>query len=74
MVSTESLRLSLIQKLASTEDEYILAQIKELLEEPQPISIEQYNREIEEAEARIEAGEYATHEEVKKEMRSWLKK
>ncbi len=74
MVSTESLRLSLIQKLASTEDEYILTQIKELLEGSQPISIEQYNREIEEAEARIEAGEYVTHEEVKKEMHSWLKK
>ncbi len=33
------------------------------------VSIEQYNREIDEAIARVEAGQFHTHEEVKK----WLK-
>lgn len=35
--------------------------IKEL---PKQISIEQYNKELDEAEARIDAGEYYTQEEI----------
>jgi len=36
------------------------------------VSIEQYNRELEEANAWIDAGEYVTYEEVKKQSKSWL--
>jgi len=32
--------------------------------------VEQYNRELDEAEARVERGEFFTHEEVKK-MKEW---
>lgn len=35
------------------------------------ISIEQYNREIEEADAEIEHGDFLSHEEAMKEIRSW---
>lgn len=35
------------------------------------ISIEQYNRELEEADAEIEKGDLLTHEEALKEIRSW---
>jgi hypothetical protein len=34
-------------------------------------TIEEYNREIEAAEARIEAGFFTTHEDVLKESESW---
>ena len=34
-------------------------------------SIEEYNREIEEAEAEIKRGEFITSEDLKKEARSW---
>ena len=34
-------------------------------------TIEQYNREIDEAMARIDKGEFTTHEAVEKEMESW---
>lgn len=35
------------------------------------ISIEQYNKELEEAEAEFERGEYFTHEEVLKQIKGW---
>ena len=36
-----------------------------------PVSIEQYNRELDEAMARISKGEFTTLEELEKEMKSW---
>jgi predicted transcriptional regulator len=35
------------------------------------ISIEQYNKELDEAEAEFERGEYLTHEELLKQMKKW---
>ena len=35
------------------------------------ISIEQYNKEIDEAIARVEAGDFHTHEEVEKMSKEW---
>lgn len=35
------------------------------------ISIEQYNKELEEADAEIEKGDFLTHEDALKEIRSW---
>jgi len=35
------------------------------------ISIEQYNKELEEADAEVDKGEFTTHEEFKKQMKAW---
>ncbi|MBV6641753.1 MAG: hypothetical protein KI791_13605 [Cyclobacteriaceae bacterium] len=35
------------------------------------ISIEQYNKEIDEAEAEMDRGEYISHEELKEQMKKW---
>jgi len=35
------------------------------------ISLEQYNKELDEAEAEIDSGEFLTQEEAVKEIRSW---
>ncbi len=35
------------------------------------ISVEQYNKELDEAEAEIDRGEFLTHEEAVKKIRSW---
>lgn len=35
------------------------------------ITIEQYNKEVDEAIARIESGEFFTHEEVEKMSKNW---
>ncbi len=37
-------------------------------------SVEEYNKEIDEAEAEIERGEFFSHEEALKEIRSWREK
>ena len=36
-----------------------------------PVSIEQYNRELDEAMQRIEKGDFTALEELEKEMKSW---
>jgi hypothetical protein len=38
---------------------------------PGRISIEQYNRELDEAERQIEAGNFITQEDLEKEMETW---
>lgn len=61
-------------KLTSVEKESLLTVAKnyvELKEDNQRISIEQYNKEIDEAVARVEAGEFYTHEEVKNMSKDW---
>lgn len=56
--------------LDEKQKETILAMIKSFIE-PQRITIEQYNKEIDEANERIEKGEFITVEELKKEAQSW---
>ena len=54
--------------LGKEEKKTILGVIKSYVrikEKPERISIEQYNKEIDEAMARIDKGEYHTQEEVK---------
>ena len=68
----------LIKRLEEIEDINLLKAIDAILDyaasdkEGRP-SIEQYNRDLEAANSRIESGEYLSHEEVEKESRSWLK-
>lgn len=60
--------------LGKEEKKTILGFIKSVVkikEQPQRISIKQYNIEIDEAMARIDAGEYITQEEVEKESKHW---
>jgi hypothetical protein len=35
------------------------------------VSIEEYNQELQEAEAEYEKGEYTTHEELVKQIKKW---
>jgi hypothetical protein len=61
--------------LENEEKQSILGVIKsfmKLKESPgQRISIEQYNKEIDEAEKRYDAGFFTSHEDVLKESESW---
>lgn len=38
-------------------------------QEFEPVSLEQYNKELEEAKSEFQRGEYATHEEMLKQMK-----
>lgn len=61
--------------LANDEKQSLLGVIKSFLKHkediPQRLTIEQYNKELEEAEARMDAGHFTSHEHVLKESESW---
>lgn len=63
-------RLLIIKELQKIEDISLLKALKHMiyyaLKNEGRISIEQYNREIEEAERRVEGGEFFTQDEVEK--------
>ena len=65
------------QELDEVKDETILDVIKNILKyrkkvaQPERISIEHYNKEIDESIAQIEKGELYTHQEVKERMQEW---
>ena len=66
-------QLELIEMLLNTKKETVLNKVRILLEKEQPkrISLEQYNKEIDEAEARVENGEFYTQKEVEQMMKKW---
>jgi len=45
--------------------------LKSRKKKPGQITIEQYNKELEEAEKQITAGNYITQEQLEKEMEKW---
>jgi len=49
--------------------DYLLSKEQKVIDEH--ISIEQYNKELDEAEAAMDRGEYISHEDFKKEMDQW---
>lgn len=62
-------------QLSGKEKKSVLQMIKTFLqgrkETPVPTSIEQYNREIDDAMARIDAGSFITQEDLEKEAEQW---
>ncbi len=63
-------------QLNEAEKKSVVQMIKTFLQSrkvtPERMSIEQYNKEIEESEAEIEKGESYTHEEVVKLSKQWV--
>ena len=66
-----------LPQLDSDEKQSILSVIKSFLklkdapQASQRITIEQYNKEIDEAMERVERGEFYTHEEVEEMSKKW---
>ncbi len=64
-------------QLSEEEKKSLLQMLKTFLknrkENAGHISIEQYNKELEGAEAEFERGEYITHEELLKQLEQWKK-
>lgn len=70
----EARKYEFIQKLFNVNEtlfEKLETIIKNAEEEPQRISLEQYNKEIDEAVEQIERGEFYTQDEVEKMAREW---
>ncbi|MBC8488316.1 MAG: hypothetical protein H8D45_20005 [Bacteroidetes bacterium] len=57
--------------LTKDQKESILLLIKSFVNRTNRISVEQYNNEIDAAEARISQGLYISHEEIEKESKEW---
>jgi len=70
----EARKYEFIQKLFNV-NEVLFEQLEDLLrkgtKEPKRISIEQYNKELDEAIAQIDKGEFYTHQEVKERIKQW---
>jgi hypothetical protein len=68
-------RSLLIKELQQVEDISLLQAIKAVLyyglKNEGHISIEQYNRELDEANARVAAGKFITQEDLEKEAARW---
>jgi len=62
-------------QLNEAEKKSVIQMLKTFLkgrsEKSERVTIEQYNSELEEAEAEFERGEYTTHEELRKEIKKW---
>lgn len=73
----EARKYQFIQKVF-TLNENLFEQLEKLLDKqidnPKRINLEQYNKELEEAEKDIEAGNFFTHEEVLKKVGQWGRK
>jgi hypothetical protein len=66
-------KLMLIEWLAALNDKSLIEDLLKLKAGHQRIGIIQYNKELEEANTRIESGEYISHEDLEKESNEWLK-
>ena len=70
----------ILEELKDVKDPTLIEAFKNMLKyrrkvsNPDRISIEQYNKELDESIADIEAGNYHTHEEVKAMMQQWGRK
>jgi hypothetical protein len=64
--------LQYFERLSKDEQQSLLNLIKTFINnrhtEFEPVTLEEYNKELEESDAEIEEGNYLTHEEVKKKF------
>ena len=62
-------------QLNDAEKKYVVELLKTFMKgrrsQPDRITIEQYNKELDEAMERVGRGEYTTFEDLEKEMKSW---
>ena len=76
-MSVKTERDQLIKEIEEVDDIHLLHAIRTVLhyslQREGRITLEQYNREIEEAERRIENGEFVVHEDAIKQMKGWRK-
>ena len=77
IMDLEARKYEFIQKLFNVNEtlfEKLEKVISKAAKEPQRISLEQYNKEIDESIAQIERGEFYTHQEMKERIGQWSKK
>ena len=70
-MSLQTEKLELLEWMATLRDKALIRELVEWKRAHQRVSIDQYNAELEEADQEIENGDFLTHEEALKEIRSW---
>lgn len=71
MSTTQALKLELIEWLASVQDQGLIQELAKWKDDHERVSLEEYNRELDEADAAIDRGEFATQEDVEKRAKAW---
>jgi len=71
MLDIQAEKYSVIEALTKVNDINLIQKVKDILKQENRISIEQYNKELDEADAEIDRGEFTTHQELKREMKEW---
>lgn len=70
-------KLHFIESILSIGNVKVIEKLEALLkkeqqkEKSQRVSVEQYNKELDEAEAEMNRGEYISHKDFKKKMEKW---
>lgn len=71
MSRTQEKKLELLEWMASIKDEKLIEELVKWKRTYAQTNEERYNRELEEADAEIDSGEFLTHDEALKEIKSW---
>jgi len=77
VMDIQTKKIHFVQEFLALSNEAIVDKLESILRkeklknDTQRISIEQYNKELEEAEAEMDRGEYISHEDFKKQMDKW---
>lgn len=79
MFDIETEKLAIIEKVIKTDNEFLLQEVKTLLEEPtslkyQPMEYEEFYGKIKESESDFEEGRTKNHAEVGEIIESWKRK
>lgn len=71
MGSIQTEKLELLEWMATLQDKNLIKELVEWKRSHQRVSIDEYNAELEQADKEIEEDDYLTHDEARKEIRSW---
>tara|TARA_R110002096_G_scaffold402771_1_gene600156 strand:+ start:203 stop:457 length:255 start_codon:yes stop_codon:yes gene_type:complete len=71
MSTAQALKLELLEWLATVHDQKLIKELSKWKEEHQRISVEEYNQELDEADAAIDRGDYYTQKEVESRSKEW---
>ena len=64
-----------LQLMGMDDKKLIIAYIKSIImpkEAPKRLTIQEYNRELDAAEARMDAGDFISHEDAVKQAETWI--
>ncbi|HKK81445.1 MAG TPA: hypothetical protein VJ909_04310 [Prolixibacteraceae bacterium] len=57
--------------LSEGQNKSLLSVMKSFINKSERISVEQYNKELDEAEKRIASGQFISHKSIKEESKEW---